>query len=323
MTLILNRANQTLMTAKIESTYGTDPTPAVTTDVIVTTEPKIEPLFNARERKMANIGFGLGAPGLIVGEGVKVTFQTEMLASGVAGTAPHFGALLRACNLTQTISAGVSVIYTPNSSLIGESCTIYFYKAGKLHKVVGCRGTFKINHKAGEIITIDFELTGLYVAANWNTSAAFPSTQVYPTNMNSPIIFQSGAVALSTEARVVENITFDLGNSVQPRKSGNALGGIVSYYISDRVSKMSLDPEAGSTADDADLNPYTLLASQAGTSLSFNCGAAGSKYSFTALATLYYDKVEEADRNNILVYKIDGKLIPSVAGNDEFYIEFT
>lgn len=323
MALELLRANQTLMTAKIESTYGTDPTPAVTTDVIVTTEPKIEPLFVKRERKMANIGFGLGAPGLVVGEGVKITFQTEMLGSGTVGTAPHFGALLRACNLTQTISAGVSVTYAPNSSLIGESATIYFYKAGKLHKVLGCRGTAKINHKAGEIITIDFEMTGLFAGANWNTSVAFPSTQVYPTNMNSPIKFLSGSVTISAEPRVVETISFDLGNSVKPRKSGNDVGGVVSYYVSDRISKISMDPEAGSTADDADLNPYTdLQGVPTAVSLGFNCGSAGNKYAF-ATSRLFYDKVDEDQRENIMVYKIDGTLIPTVAGNDEFSIVFT
>ena len=319
MATTLLRANRTLLTAKIETVEGTDPTPVVTTDVIVTTEPKIEPLFVERERKVIRTGFGK-SPGIIIGEGVKVSFQTEMLGSGAAGTAPHFGALLRACNLTQTISAGVSVTYAPNSSLLGESVTIYFYKDGKLHKAVGCRGTYKINHKAGEIITIDFEMTGWFVAANWNTSLTFP-TGTYPTNMNSPIKFLSASVLLETAAYVVENISFDLGNTVQKRASGSAVGGVAGYYITDRISKISVDPEAGNIGG-GDYDPYIVLKESLTNSFSFNCGSAGNRYAFST-TRLIYDKVEEADRNNVLVYKIDGTLVPTSAGNDEFSIVFT
>ena len=151
-----------LLLAEIEITYGTDPTPTSAANAILVRNIEVTPLeADTVSRELIRPYLGQSEQ-LLAQTRVLVNFEVELAGSGTAGTAPAYGPLLKACAMTETISAGVSVTYEPNSDTSPGSVTIYFNNDGVLHKATGCRGTFSLNCAVDEIPTVAFEFTGIY-----------------------------------------------------------------------------------------------------------------------------------------------------------------
>ena len=134
--------------AKIETVYGTDPTPTGSANAILVRNMTITPL-NAEmvSRDLVRPYLGTSEQ-LVAAKHVAIEFEVEMAGSGTAGTAPAYGPLLRACGLAET--DGLSdVVYSPVSSGF-ESVTMYHNVDGVLHKITGARGNaeFTINARA-------------------------------------------------------------------------------------------------------------------------------------------------------------------------------
>lgn len=133
----------TTILAKIEATYKTDPTPTGAANAILVSNVSINPLA-AQNVSRDLIRPWLGGSEQLVGTAYKeVSFDVEVAGSGTAGTAPAYGALLRACGMAEAITAVTRVDYTPISTAF-ESATIYYYDDGVLHKLLGARGDFEI-----------------------------------------------------------------------------------------------------------------------------------------------------------------------------------
>ena len=60
--------------------------------------------------------------------------------SGSAGTAPKYGAILKACGLSETVSGGDTVTYAPVTTP-SDSVTLFVNYDGIRHMITGCRGT--------------------------------------------------------------------------------------------------------------------------------------------------------------------------------------
>ena len=132
---LLNRKR--LILAKAETTYGTDSTPAGT-DAVLVRNLDITPLSGdlvSRDLIRPYLG---NYDQLIAKTSVAISFEVELAGSGTAGTAPRYGAILKACGMSETIVASTSVTYAPVSSSF-SSATIYFNIDGVLHKLTGCR----------------------------------------------------------------------------------------------------------------------------------------------------------------------------------------
>lgn len=127
--------------AKLEGTYGTDPTPTGAANAILVSNLQISPLqMTPVERGLIREWFGNSEsiPGQIFGE---VSFEVEIQGSGTAGTATAYGPLLQACGLVETDGAS-DVQYDPTSSeALMKSVTIFFYRDGVLHEMNGARGS--------------------------------------------------------------------------------------------------------------------------------------------------------------------------------------
>ena len=160
-----------LILIKTEATYGTDSSPAGTNAVLVR-DLQITPLQSDTVDRAVILPFLGASQQLLANTKVEVTFSAELAGSGTAGTAPAYGAALKACGLSETVSAGVSVTYAPVSASF-SSVTIYYNIDGVLHKVTGARGTFTLSGEVGGIPTIDFTFTGIY---NTPTDTAAPSS---------------------------------------------------------------------------------------------------------------------------------------------------
>lgn len=314
----MERANKHLILAKIESVYGTDPTPAEATEALVTAgEPTFEVINEPVQRAVPLAYFGkLSA--ISVGTGLKLNFSTELKGSGSAGTAPREGCLFRACNMTQTLPGGTSAVYTPNSTFEGESVTLWFWADGNLHKISGCVGTFKIPLKTREIMKVEWEFTGIY-ASTHITNVALPA----PTYASvSPLIFKSaGFTYNSVGTLVITELMLDMGNAVSRRDSANATSGIARYFVSDRDAKGSMNPE---TVALTTLNPWTLF--NAVTQANIAAAVSGGAGNIVTLAVtgVTLDAPKYGSRENILTWDLSFTLNPTLsAGNNEVVITFT
>ena len=299
--------------AEQEVTYGTDPTPLPTTNAILCEAPEIEVLGRKQERNNTKSYFGTLAP-VNIGEGIKISFTTELKGSGTAGTAPEFGVLLEACGMTKTNVPATSDTYDPNSLLEDQqkSVTIYFYQHNICHKVTGCRGTWSLEGKSGEYGKIKFELTGLYVGPiDENIPAAtFQSTL--------PPRLLSASFALGAYAAIIESFKVDIGNEIGKRPSANSATGILSYFIRERAVKGEIDPEAVPLSS---WNPWNLWANSTSGALTITFGSAAGNRCVVSGPKVLLDSVKYAERESLLTYSTPLLFTPD-AGNDEVRLLF-
>ncbi len=306
---------RSLILAKTETSYGVDPTPTGAANAILTIDSGIKESFEAVERNV-QISSMSRKPSLGAQKFCEVTFKTELVGSGAVGTAPRLGALFKACAFSETVSAGSSIIYTPNSSPI-SSCTLYFYLDGLRHIVTGALGTFKMNCEAGKQAMLDFTFKGLWTTPT-DTAMATPT---FESTVDSPPLVKSANLtwnAIST--LIAKMLEIEMQNNIALRPSMNAANAIAGFHITDRKPRFSFDPEAESVAtidwrSDVLTNPRQL---------SLVIGAtAGNICTITAPKCNPTD-LEYSDREGTLVQNVKGEITAnSSGGDDELTIKFT
>ncbi len=252
------RENVGLVLAKIESVYGTDPTPAAAANSIRVLNPAVyEADAEYIERKILD-GTGDAIPSEVRQTRARMTFTVEISGNRTDGSTPDISAgsasyalalspLLRACDMAEDYDAESSggardgsVLYTPTvPSAEGSSLTLYLYKAGKVHKITGAKGTFTITCQAGDFWRINFEFRGKYVAVS---DASIPSGSVFEATVPPKWGNTSGALLNST-ARVMSQVTFTLGNNIELRPDANLDEGVKGYLVTQRQSVIEFDPE--------------------------------------------------------------------------------
>lgn len=309
--------DKSLILAKIESTYGTDPVPAAATEALVTVgEPGFSVLGNPRQRNVPLSYFGQLAP-INVGEGLSLSFKTELKGSGAAGTVSRYGPLFRACNFTETISAGVSFAYAMNSTLEGESITLYFYANGTLHKMMGCVGKVKLNFKTLEINTAEWEFTGLYASPH-ASDVTFPT----PTHETiAPLLWKNANFVYNSVATlVIDELTLDIGNTISKRVDANNATGISRYYINQREVKGTMNPEKVALTT---LNPWTIYDASTSANLETKpTGTAGNLVEVVA-TSLILEPPKYGNRENVLNWDLSFSVNPTLsAGNNEVSVTF-
>tara|TARA_R100001440_G_scaffold22631_1_gene36971 strand:+ start:1051 stop:1983 length:933 start_codon:yes stop_codon:yes gene_type:complete len=220
-----------------ESSYGTDPNPTAT-DVVLVRDLSITPQASDVVNRDVVRPFLGASEQLLANTSVEVSFSVELAGSGTKGTAPRYGAALKACGLSETVSSGTSVTYAPVSSSF-SSVTIHYNTDGVRHKVTGARGSFAINASAGEIPSIDFTFTGIYNAPD---DSALPS--ITYGNQETPLVFKNGNTTsfqfLSYSAALM-SFSMDIGNTTVYRE---LVGGTKEVLITDRAANGSVSIEA-------------------------------------------------------------------------------
>lgn len=153
-------ARNAAILAKIETTYGTDPVPTGAANAMLISNLSVNPLnANNVSRDLINTYFG-GSEQLVGNAFLEASFDIEVAGSGAAGTAPAWGALLRACGFAEAITASTRVDYTPITNVL-DSVTIYYHDDGVLHKLLGARGSFDLKMGVGERPVFSFKFQGL------------------------------------------------------------------------------------------------------------------------------------------------------------------
>jgi len=220
--------------------------------------------------------------------------------------------------MTEALVAVTSAAYTPNSVFESESVTLWFWADGNVHKISGCVGTFKISLKTRDIMKVDWEFTGIYASAHIS-NVAFPDP-TYATV--APLIFKAAGFTYNSVATlVITELMLDIGNTVSRRDSANATSGIARYFVSDRDSKGSMNPE---TVALSGLNPWTLF--NAITQANIAAAVSGGAGNIVTLAVtgVTLEAPKYGSRENVLTWDLSFNINPTLAaGNNAIVITFT
>ena len=308
------RTSQRLLLAKIESSYGTDPTPTGSANAILVRSLEITPFqSDVVERELVR-GYMGNYETLHASQRVEVTFEVEMAGSGAAGTAPAYGPLLKACGNSQTIVSSTSVTYAPVSSSF-DSATLYFFQDGVQQKVTGARGSFSISAEVGAIPTISFTMVGLFNAPT-DVANATPTYQ----NQADPVLFKNGNTTsqqLFSYAGAVQSFSFDQNNQTVYRE---LVGGTKEVLITDRRPGGSIVIEAVTMATK---NYFTAITGSATGNNTFQHGqTAGNIFTFSAPQT-DLSAVTYSDSDGVQMLNFDYTATPTTSGNDEYSLALT
>ena len=199
--------------AKAETTYGTDAVPTGAANAIQALDVTLTPL-EGQEVSRDLLKPYLGHQGvMLVGLHAALEFSVELAGAGVAGNVPGYGPLLRACGLSETVTAGTSVVYAPVSS--GEEAnSIYFNLDGVRHVLLGARGNVSWELAPLAIPRFRFRLLGLLGTI---TDVALPAATY--TGFAKPIAVSKAGTTMTLHGHtcIAERLSLDLGNQVEPR----------------------------------------------------------------------------------------------------------
>lgn len=305
---------KSVLLAKAEVTYDTDPTPSGTVDALVVQDAQIKENAEAIERNLQLSSLG-DFPSLLGEQWAEITFKLPVIGSGTPGVAPRAGALFKAMGLSETVVSNTSVTYNLVSANHG-SATLWLYKDGRLHKMTGCRGTAKLIYAAGKELMLECSLMGRYAIP---TVVSIPAT-TYETTVKAPPVCKSTTFQYNSKSTlVVGTLELDMGMKVVKRTSLNDANAIAGFEITDRKPKVSIDPEAQFETSYAFRSDW--LTTQRALSI-VATRAAGNIVTLN-VPQFNITKIDYADRDGLLVEKIDGEASESTTLNDAFSIAFT
>ena len=303
-----------LILAKIESTYGTDPTPTGSSNAILVRNLEIQPLVaDTVNRELVRPFLGQSDQ-LLAQTRVEVTFEVELAGSGTAGTAPAYGPVLRSCAMSETVVADTSVTYAPESSGF-ESCTIYYHQDGIRHKVTGCRGTFEMSGEVGQIPVLSFTMTGIYNA---------PTDETLPTptyaNQVTPVVFKEGNTTNFSAfgyAGCLMSYNFNIANDVIYRE---LIGCTKEVIITNRAPNGTIVIEAPTIA----AKDFFAAATGSSTgSITFQHGQTAGNIVTMTTAQSDLGNLTYSDQDGIQMLNIPYIAVPTSSGNDEMSLAYT
>ena len=300
--------------AKAESSYGSAPTPTGSANYVQVIDLNIEPIVSDEVSRDLIRPYMGNYEVIPANTRVNVTFDVEMAGSGSAGTAPKYGAILKACGLSETVVSSTSVTYAPVTTP-SDSVTLFVNYDGIRHKVTGARGTFSLNCEVNNIPRISFSLTGIF---NAPTDTALPTVTV--SNQASPLIFKNGSTsnfAIFGFAAALQSWNLDFNNEVIYRE---LVGGTKEVLITDRR------PSGTAVIESVALSAHNFFTDYTGTSTGTNTWlhgtVAGNKVTVSCPQTdLGQPTYEESD--GITMLSLPFMATPTSSGNTEFSLVYT
>ena len=303
-----------LILAKIESVYGTDPTPTGASNAILVRNLEIQPLVAETVNRDLVRPYMGQADQLLARERVEVSFEVELAGSGTAGTAPAYGPILKACGLSETLVTSTSATYAPVSSSF-SSVTIYYHEDGIRHKLTGCRGTFEIKGEVGQIPTIAFTMTGIYNA---------PTDETLPTptyaNQATPLIFKQGNTTNFTAfsySGCLQSYSFSMANDVIYR---DLVGCTKEIMITNRAPSGTIVIEAPSIATK---DFFSIATGTSTGSITFQHGTTGGNIATVTTAQSDLGNLTYSDQDGVQMLNMPFIAVPTSAGNNEFSLVFS
>ena len=306
---------KTVILAKVETGgYGVDATPTPAANALLVKDVAVKPVGEVVERdflrsSLSPLEFVRGM------KEVELSFETELKGTGTAGSVPAWGwegELLRACGMDEQINTGVDITYQP-VSVDFESASIYVYKDGIFHKILGCRGTFAIVGTVGQYLALRWTFRGLYAAPADDS----PATQTFSSVK--PAVLLSAGLTIASYSPVASRIEVALNNELGRRTDINEAEGLKEVLITRRRPGGSFDPESALEATHPFWADWQTALAKA-----LNIGpigaTAGNKVTITA-PKMQLEDIAYGDREGLQTYEIPFRLAMS-AGDDELVIKF-
>jgi hypothetical protein len=312
-----------LIGIKIESAYGTDPTPTKAASLI----PVVAGSFNYDvetspiPRKMID-GTLDAIPGFNTLPNVTAKFSYDVRGNRTNGVATDISLgnisklieidpLLRAANLDATYTAESSggardgyVIYSPAAKTDeGPSVTLYWWSAKKLHKLLGGKVDVALTMEAGRMARLEFTLRGKYSAvtdASWSTSGVTYLDTVPP-------LWLSGTINVGSVAPIISRLSFNLGNQIAMREDATQAYGHKGFIITGMSPTMSIDPESEAEATHPIWSDL-IAGTQRSTTVVMGADT-GNK--FAAIIGVMPTKVTYGDRNKTRIVNINYEVCKS------------
>ncbi len=295
---------------KIETNYGEDAVPTAA-DAVIMSNVTFTPLAAERVSRDLMLPY-LGNQGVVlVGIYGRLEADIELAGSGVAGTPPKYGSLLRAAGFAETITANTKVDYTIVEDAT-ESASMRFIMDKVQHILVGAKANFAPSYQpksypkwrvtvVGMLGTITDIVTMPVVSkAGW-------ATPIHVSKANTQM-------SLHGWPSVAESLSLDVGNTLTPR----FLIGDEKVLISDRSSTGTAVVEARSLAT---VNWFDKALKRESGALSIVHGTvAGNIVEITAPA-VQVGEPTQGQTDGILNYSLPLDLCP-VTGRDELKITF-
>ena len=204
---------------KLELTYGTDSVP--TAAEIVRTRGVTFKNYEGNKQQQAYDGDGGRFRNSVnVEPHSSMSFDMDFAGSGTKDVSPNYKDILLSCGVNVVESVGVDTVFTPITSAISDSLSMYFVRneaAGMgLAKSLGMRGEIGLEIKRGEVpIWKIAKMLGSYIQPAFSAAplAGTPSPQlkgIPVTTLNTP------TVTLDTQAVCLESFTLDnVGHQVE------------------------------------------------------------------------------------------------------------
>lgn len=302
-----------LLAAKIETTYGTDSSPAGT-DVVRVENLEVNLAEGARLHERPALRGSLGQLKHVYGGAlVGMTFDVPVAGSGTAGTAPEFGDLLRACGMGETVVASTSVAYAPVSDDI-ESCTIKFYEDGTLYTATGCVGNVSFNGEAGKYGVLSFSMMGHIAGPTDSALISGTFSTVVPPVMT------GATFTIDSYAGVIAALTFDMQNQVVMPPSVNSADGYAAIRIASRDVIGTINPEMTLVATEDWIGNW-----RSGKAMALATGTigatAGNRWALS-MPAVSYREVSRGDRDGIRTLELTYGAAED-SGDDELTLTFT
>lgn len=304
-----------VMLAKIETSYGLDPTLTGAVNAVLARNVSIADMEgNDVSRDLVQPNFG-NQPTVAADLHVTIEFDTELAGSGVAGTAPAWGPLFRAAGCAEVIVAATSVTYSPITDN-AESIYLKFWMGSTLHAIKGARGTGKINVNAQGIPFVHWKFWGLYTPPS-EVAAAVP---VF-TAWKKPLIVNKANTQFSVNAvaLVMRSFGLDLANPVEPRLLVNK----ESIELTDHLEEIEFTAEAVPVSGAGSIDIHGLANSQATVAVSLIHGVtAGNIITLSAPTAQFQRPGGYSNSQGIAERALKMRPLPN-AGNDQWSLAAT
>lgn len=309
-------SNEVLL-AKIETTYGTDPTPAANTDAVLCRGAVQFGFDRLRMAERPAVRASLGKLQQIYGGSLRaVRVECEVKGSGTAGTAPEIGPLLQACGLAETVVEDTSVTYAPTSSS-QKSVTLYFFAFGRVrHIISGVRGNMSLRVAAGDLLMASFDLIGI-------PGTITDQTQPTPTYQSTvPVAIRGLSTTIGgVSGLVIQNYELNLNNTIEVPDSVAGTEGYGNVTIVDRDPTIALTKHADLVATH---NPWSDLTTPTARALASGTlgSTAGNKVTLTC-SQMHYRNIEPNTSGGFRGENYVFGCHESSSQDDEFSLVFT
>ena len=257
--------------AKVESSYGTDPTPTVADNGVrgvgrIWNALSPEWAFpNLREDTMSNSLIGV-APGTPEGRIVTIDYAVQLMGAGAAYSSstpvrPEADPFIMACGFarTHTDTASSEAVDYDLADTNHASITVWVYAGGKLFKVVGCRGNMTWSPQAGGLGQVQFQLQGIMLDAPTETavpSITYDAVVPPPAVSMGLALVPSGGSSWTPRTQALEVTT---GHDMPRLDDVNSAQGVEGFFYAATNPRLSFQARA---VDLSDYPAYALSAAR-------------------------------------------------------------